>query len=177
MFPITGDPAWFAVQVRPNCEFRAESALRTRHLETYLPTQKIKRHWSDRIKELDSLLFPGYVFCRFSYADRMRVLTSPGIHSIVGVGKSPLPVDESELDAVRALIASGRPIVPWTYIRAGQQVVVRDGPLQSLRGVIVRVKDSWRVVVSIEALTCSVAVEIDAELLAPLNQPYGLAQA
>lgn len=99
----------------------------------------------------------------------MQVLNSPGVRSIVGAGRDPAPVDESEISSVRALVCSGRPILPWPYLRAGERVVIREGPLASLRGVVVRVKNTWRVVVSVEALSCSVAVELDVEALGAVS--------
>jgi transcription antitermination factor NusG len=161
------EPNWFALRVRPNHEQTAESGLVCRGLEAYLPRQRVRRRWSDRIKETEAVLFPGYVFCRFDYADRLHVLNSPGVRSIVAMGREPAPVEESEISAIRALVASGRPILPWPYVRIGQEVVIRDGPLASLRGVVLRIKDAWRVVVSVEALSCSVAVELDVDLVAP----------
>jgi transcription antitermination factor NusG len=160
------DRAWFAVRTRPNHERTVERGLSSQGWEAYLPVQCVRRRWSDRVKQLDSVLFPGYVFCRFSLGDRTRVLKSPGVRSIVGLGPDPAPIEESEISAVRALISSGRPISPWPYLRVGQTIVIHNGPLASLRGIIVRVKDSLRVVVSVEALSCSVAVELDADMLA-----------
>lgn len=150
---------WFAVTVRPNHERTTQRALSARGLESYLPLYRSRKSWSDRVKEADAPLFPGYVFCRFSYLERMQVLGAPGVRTIL----ESAPVDESEISSVRALVSSGRPILPWPYLRVGERVIVSEGPLESLRGIIVRIKNSWRVVVSIEALSCSVAVELDAE--------------
>ncbi len=160
-----GDPSWFALTVRPNHEHTAERGLLNQGLEAYLPTQRVRHRWSDRTKEIQAVVFPGYVFCRFARWERLRVLSSPGVRSIVGLGKDPAPVDEAEISAVRTLVSSGRPIMPWPYFRIGQKVVIDRGPLASLRGVVVRVKDSWRVVVSVDALSCSIAVEVDPEVL------------
>jgi transcription antitermination factor NusG len=159
--------SWFALTVGPSHERRAERSLLHQGFEAYLPVYRVHRRWSDRVKKLDAVLFPGYVFCRFSYPDRLRVLNSPGVRSIVTTGRDPAPVNEDEISAVRCLLASGRPPLPWPYLRIGQKVVIRDGQFASLRGVIVRAKDSWRVVVSVEALSCSVAIEVDADLVAP----------
>lgn len=164
---------WFALTVQPNHERTAERGLLNRGLEAYLPTHKVKRRWSDRQKELDVVLFPGYVFCRFEKSDLMRVLNAPSVRSVVGIGKTPAPVDDSEICAVKALVSSGRPILPWPYLRIGQNVRIDRGPLAELRGVVVRVKDSCRVVVSVEALGSSVAVEVDADALAPDTSLYG----
>ena len=114
---------------------------------------------------LDAPLFPGYVFCRFAYADRLRVLNSPGVGSIVGFGKTEVPVDDSEIDAVRTLIASGKPLVHLPFLRIGQDVLIERGPLAGIRGVVLRDESAWRVVVSVEALDRSIAVEVDREVL------------
>jgi transcription antitermination factor NusG len=160
-------PSWFALTVGPSHERRAERSLLNQGFKTYVPVYRVHRRWSDRVKNLDTVLFPGYVFCRFSYADRIQVLSSPGVRSVVTTGRDPAPVEEEEIAAVRTLIASGRPLLPWPYLRIGQQVEIREGQFASLRGVIVRAKDGCRVVVSVEALGCSVAVELDAGLVVP----------
>jgi len=158
---------WFALTVQPNHERTAERGLLNRGLEAYLPTCRVQKRWSDRVRKSDAVVFPGYVFCRFDRSETLRVLGAPGVRSIVAAGKNPLPVDDAEIDAVRKLAASGRPLLPWPYLRIGQNVMIGEGPLSYLRGVVVRLKDACRVIVSVEALGCSVAVEIDAETLAP----------
>src|ERR1019366_4514232 len=145
-------PGWFALTVRPNHEHAATRGLGNQGFETYLPVYRARKRWSDRVRETDAVLFPGYVFCRFGLPEKLRVLQSAGVRSIVGSGNQAAPVEEDEISAVRALLASGRAIAPWPYLRIGQNVVIEHGPLASLRGVIVRTKTSWRVVVSVEAL-------------------------
>jgi transcription termination/antitermination protein NusG len=135
--------------------------------EEYVPLHRVRRRWSDRIKEFDTALFPGYIFCRFARTDRFRVLNSPGVESILGSGKTDLPVDEAEIAAVRTLIASRRPLQPWPYLRIGQNVAIENGPLTGLRGVVLRDEDSWRVVVSVEALDRSIAIEVDRDMISP----------
>jgi len=134
-----------------------------------VPLHRVRRRWSDRVKELDAVLFPGYIFCRFSRSERTRVLSVPAVESIIGFGKTDVPVDDSEIAAVRALVASGRPLAPWPYLRIGQNVVIDSGPLAGLRGVVLRDQKAWRVVVSIEALDRSVSVEVDRDAIEPQN--------
>lgn len=160
------NPSWFALTVQPNHERTAERGLLNRGLEAYLPTCRVQKRWSDRVKNMDAVVFPGYVFCRFEKSELLRVLGAPGVRSIVAAGRNPISVDDTEIDAVRKLAASGRPLLPWPYLRIGQNVMIERGPLSYMRGVVVRVKDCCRVVVSVEALGCSVAVEVDADTLA-----------
>jgi transcription antitermination factor NusG len=162
---------WFALTVKPNHEHTATRALMNQDFEAYLPLHRVRRQWSDRTKEMEAVLFPGYVFCRFDSRDRSRVLNSAGVRSIVGSGKDAAPVCDSEIDSIRALIASRRPILPWPFLRPGEPVTIRSGPLVNLRGIIVRVKDSLRAVVSVEALSCSVAIEVDMEDLEKSTWP------
>lgn len=158
-------PGWFALTTRPNHEHAATSSLSNQGLETYLPVYRARKRWSDRVRESDAVLFPGYVFCRFGLREKLRVLQAPGVRSIVGSGKEPVPVEEDEISAVRAVLSSGRAIAPWPYMRMGQSVIIEHGPFASLRGVILRTKGLWRVVVSVEALGSSISVEVDGDML------------
>jgi transcription antitermination factor NusG len=158
-------PNWFALRVRPKHEKAVATNLSMLGLEEYVPLHRVRRLWSDRVKVLDTPLFPGYVFCRFAYADRLRVLNSPGVDSIVGCGKTEVPVDDSEIAAVRTLVASGRPLAHLPFLRIGQGVLIERGPLAGIRGVVLREQSAWRVVVSVEALDRSIAVEVDREVL------------
>ena len=160
-------PSWFAIRVRPKHERAAAINLGRQGFEEYVPVHRVRRRWSDRVKEMDAVLFPGYIFCRFPRHDRLRVLNSPSVESIVGFGRTDIPVDDSEIQAMRTLVASGRPLAPWPFLRIGQDVAIENGPLAGVRGVVLRDQDSWRVVVSVEALDRSIAVEVDRDMLRP----------
>jgi transcription antitermination factor NusG len=158
-------PAWYALTVAPRHERTAARYLRDKGFEEFSPTYRARRRWSDRMKEVELCLFPGYIFCRFLNDDRRQILSTPGIASIVGFAKTPLPVPDSEIAAFQTMVASGRQVEPWPYLLAGELVRIDEGCLQSLRGTLVRQKDCWRVVVNLELLGRSVAVEIDREAL------------
>jgi transcription antitermination factor NusG len=160
---------WFALRVRPRHEKAAAMLLGRQGFEEYVPVQKVQRRWSDRVKKMDALLFPGYIFCRFEREHRLRVLNSPGVDSIVAFGKVDAPVPDAEIQAVRTLVASGRPLLAWPFLRIGQSVAIESGLLAGLRGVVLRDHGSWRVVVSVEALDRSIAVEVDRDMISPEN--------
>lgn len=138
----------------------------TRGGEDFLPLYRSRRRWSDRLKEIELPLFAGYVFCRFAPEERVPVLRTPGVRSIVTFDGRPAPVSEEEVAAMRQAVGSGLPVQPWPFLRAGQPVRIERGPLSGLCGVLVRAKDSWRVVVSVELLQRSVAIEVDRDTLA-----------
>lgn len=154
---------WFAVAVKPRHEKLAARVLRDQGLEDFLPLYRSRRRWSDRLKEIEAPLFAGYVFCRFSPQDRTPVLKTPGVRSIVAFGGQPAPVPDSEISAIRRAVGSGLPVEPGPLLGEGQPVRIERGPLSGLRGVLVRVRDNWRLVVSVELLQRSVAVEVDRD--------------
>src|SRR6266545_553222 len=92
---------WFAVRTSPCWELRTSTELFQRGFETYVPLCHVKRKWSDRTKVIDVPLFPGYLFTRFLMPDRIRVLQVPGVKQIVGIGETPAPISESEIDNLR----------------------------------------------------------------------------
>lgn len=130
--------------------------------ESFLPLYKCRRQWSDRIKDLELPLFPGYLFCRFNLYHRLPILQTPGILCIVGIGKSPVPISEGEISAVRSVVEARLPAQPWPFLQTGQTVRLRCGPLAGLDGIVVQLKSSCRLVVSIKLLQRSVAAEIDS---------------
>jgi transcription antitermination factor NusG len=126
-----------------------------------LPTYKSQRQWSDRVKELQQPLFPGYLFCRFDFQSRRPVVITPGVIQIVGNGKTPLPVADAEIAKIQIAVASEAPRQPWPYIGVGERVCVNYGSLRGLEGILINFKGSHRVVLSISLLQRSVAVEVD----------------
>ena len=165
------ESSWYALTVKPRHEKTVALNLRVRGLEQLLPLYRARQRWCDRMKELDLLLFPGYVFCRFSYEHRMQVLKTPGVTSIVGFGKTPAALSEVEILSIRRIVASRLPVLPWPYMSVGQTVRIEEGSLQGVVGKLLRQKDSCRVVINVELLQRSVAVEIDREMIRPIKAP------
>jgi transcription antitermination factor NusG len=168
---------WYALTVKPRSERTASQYLRDKGFAEFSPVYRARRRWSDRWKEVELCLFPGYVFCRFSYEERLQVLGTPGINSIVGFAKTPMPVPEEEIAAIRTMVGSGRRVEPWPHLRAGERVRIKEGCLQGVCGALVREKDRWRVIVSVDLLERSVAVEVDRESVTPMPGRVGLAMA
>ena len=161
--------AWYAVRVRSNAEKIVHAAFVRKDYESFLPTYRSRRRWSDRIKEVDAPLFPGYTFCRFDAAKRLPVLTTPGVISIISSAQGPIAVDDREIAFVRSLILSGIVVGPWPFLREGQFVAVERGPLTGVEGIIVSVKNQFRLVVSVSLLQRSISVEVDRDWVKPVS--------
>ncbi len=163
--------SWFALQIRSRWEGTTAGLLRGKGLETLLPTYTTKRKWSDRFKVVESPLFPGYVFCRFDVHNRLPVLITPGVISVVGRGKTPIAVDDAEILSVQAAIQSGIHMEPWPYVELGERVRIKDDVLDGMEGILTSFKGSHRVVISVTLLRRSVALEIDRSRITPLGSP------
>jgi transcription antitermination factor NusG len=165
--PRRDAPWWFALAVQHKHEKVVARNLDQAGVESFVPLYRTRRMWSDRVKELELPLFPTYVFSRFEWRERVSVLRIPGVRGIVGFGKQATPVPEVEITALKRMVASGLPVHPWPYLKVGDWVCVVRGPLRGLEGILVRHKDTWRVVVSVHLLQRSVAAEVDRLWLAP----------
>jgi transcription antitermination factor NusG len=167
----TGNLNWFALQTRSRWEGTTAELLRGKGLETLLPTYTNKRKWSDRFKVVETPLFPGYVFCRFNVHNRLPVLITPGVISVVGRGKTPIAVDDAEILTLQAAIRSGIEMEPWPYVEIGERVRIKDDVLNGMEGILTNFKGSQRVVISVTLLQRSVALEIDRARIIPLGFP------
>lgn len=170
---------WYAVRVRSQHEDMVERHLRARGLESFLPMYSRRQRWSDRFKVVEFPLFPGYVFCRFDPANRLPVVTAPGVVHLVGAGKNPLPIDAAEIEAIQTAVGSGFPRQPCPYIEIGQRVQIENGPLCGLEGILLGSRGHHRLVLSITLLQRSVAVQIREDWVRPikLKEPPSSRQA
>ena len=168
--PITGSKlSWYALQVRSRKEGYIASQIQGQGFECLLPTYKSIRKWSDRVKELEQPLFPGYLFCRFDFQNRRPVITTPGVFQIVGFGRTATPVADEEIRALQLAVSSEAPKQPWPYLEVGQRVQVVYGNLTGLEGILVNIKGNHRVVLSVTLLQRSVALEVETSWLSPVK--------
>lgn len=174
---------WYALQIRAGQEKSVSAGLRGKGYEEFLPLYPTSRHWSDRVKKVDVPLFPGYVFCRFDPLDRLvPVVTTPGVIRIVSFGRTPIPVAEAEIDAVHRVVQSGLAAEPWPFLSSGCRVAIERGPLTGLEGILTGFAGAHRLVVSVNLLQRSVAVQIDRACArcigtSPCPEPLGKAPA
>ena len=168
---------WFALQIRMRHESGIGDHLTGKGYEWFLPLYKAQRRWSDRLKEVESPLFPGYLFCRFNPQDRLPILKTPGVIQIVGYNHIPVPVDEQEIEAIRRLVASGVPNFPCAYLEVGTKLRIESGALRGLEGILTEIKGKRRLVLSITLLQRSVAVEIDSDAVSVVQAMQAAARS
>ena len=164
-----GNLAWYAIRTRSRHEKLVHQQLGSRGVDSFLPTVDRRRRWKDRWKTVSFPLFPGYCFARFPYQDRLSVLTAVGVVQILGINGHATPVPDHEIDAVRLLVTSTLPLDPHPYLREGMEVEVIRGPLEGVRGVLVRKGSRARLVVAIHLIQQAASVELDAADVRPVG--------
>jgi transcription antitermination factor NusG len=159
---------WFALQVRTRWEGSTAILLSGKGYEVFLPTYKIKKRWTGRLKEVAAPLFPGYVFCQFDVQKRLPILVTPGVISVVSRGRIPIPVDDIEMAAIQKIVSLGFRAEPYPYLELGQRVRIESDVLKGIEGILINFKGNHRIVVSVSLLRRSVALEIDRSCVKPV---------
>lgn len=160
---VLSSGSWIAAQVRAGVEKHVAALLTAKGYELFLPTYERKRRWSDRIKYEQVPLFPGYVFCRITGQEYGPLYSTAGVVRLVGVGRVPAVIPDSEIENLQRAVHSRKPLSPATYLTTGRKVRVSAGPLMGAEGRFIATKGVSQLVVSVHLLQRSVAVEVDAE--------------
>jgi transcription antitermination factor NusG len=161
---------WCVVYTRHQHEKSVGEMLESKGFEIFLPLYESTRRWKDRRKVLSLPLFPCYVFVRGAIDRRLPVLTIPGVHMIISHGDRIATVPEDEIEAIRRTIEGPFSVEPHPFLRCGERVRVVRGSLEGVEGILTRKKNLYRLVLSVEMLAQSVAVEIDALDVVPVIQ-------
>ena len=161
---------WWAVYTRHQHEKTVAENFSSSGLEVFLPLYNVVRQWKDRKKHLALPLFPCYVFLPGESGRRVQVLSTPGVHSIVTIAGRPAAIPEVEIEAIRRAAQSSLGVEPHPFLRRGDRVRIKTGPLADIEGILVRRKSSYRLILSAELLQMSIAVEVDAFRVEPLSR-------
>jgi transcription antitermination factor NusG len=160
---------WHALYTRHQHEKVVAQALSCKGFEVFLPEYRTVHGWKDRQKELLLPLFPNYVFIRGGLERKLILMTTPGIHSLVSWGGRPADIPPEEIEAVRRLVESHWRVEPYPFLKCGDRVRIKSGPLEGIEGILVRKTRGFRLVLSVELLSKSAAVEVDVSMVERLR--------
>jgi transcription antitermination factor NusG len=159
---IRREARWYALFVRPRHEKAVAAMLTHKGLNVFLPLISFSRLWSRRRADVQLPMFPCYVFCHFDVSSqRVLVLGTAGVARIVGLCHTATPVEDSEIAAIMRVVEAGAASEPCPYSSRGQTVCITTGALAGMEGILIKFKNRHRLVLSIELLQRSVAVEIE----------------
>ena len=155
-------PLWYAAYTSARHEKRVEEHLRQRGVECFLPLYETVHRWNNGRHRVQLPLFPGYIFVHMSLREKLRVLQVPGLAHLVSFNGIPAALPQADIDALRSALTAGVPAQPYRYLTAGSRVEICRGPLQGMKGILLRHHSQFRVVLSVEMIMRSIVVEIEA---------------
>jgi len=169
--PVYGLPIetkWYAAYTSANHERRVAEQLALRGVEHFHPRYQVDRRWNRRWVVLDLPLFPGYVFVRIPWSERLRVLEVPGVVYLVTFGGVPAALETGQIELLRDCLASASKVLPHPFLQSGRRVRFCEGPFRGLAGVLQRRKGRNRLIVSIQVIQKSMSIEVDATTIEPV---------
>jgi transcription antitermination factor NusG len=160
---------WYALFVRSHQERQVATHLSGLQLEHYLPCYSSVRQWKDRRVTLEMPLFPGYLFVRLPLQERMKVLTIRPVVALIGKKNAPTPISDCEIEGIRAGIEHGN-AEPHDYLEAGQRIVITEGVMRGMEGILLAVRKRARVVISLQSIGRAFVVEVGEDCVRPLTE-------
>lgn len=155
------DPQWWVIYTRHQHEKVVADVLSAKGFEIFLPLYDSIRRWKDRQKLLTLPLFPCYLFVRGGFNRRLQIISTPGVYMALTHGDRIAVIPKNEIDAIRRTVEGAFRTEPHPFLRCGDRVRVIAGSLQGVEGILIRKKNQFRLVLSVDMLAKSVAVEID----------------
>jgi transcription antitermination factor NusG len=171
------DQSWHVIYTRHQHEKTVAQILSSKGFEVFLPLFAAVHRWKDRDKRLLLPLFPCYVFLKGGLDRRQEIVTTPGMYAFVGPQNRAAVIPTEEIDAIRRAAESSVRIEPHPFLKCGDHVRVKAGPLEGVEGILTRKKNLYRLVLSVELLRQAVALEIDAHLVEKMSSQITPAQS
>jgi transcription antitermination factor NusG len=165
------DSSWYALYTRHQHEKMVHQVLTSKGFNSFLPLYATTHNWKDRTKALTLPLFPCYVFLKGGIERRLQILTTPGIYGLVSSAGQPAAIPDIEIEAIRRVVDSGAHVEAHPYLKCGNWVRVKCGPLAGIEGILVRKKNLSRLVLSVELLGTAAAIEVAAFQVEAINEP------
>ena len=165
------DSSWYAIYTRHQHEKMVDQILTNKGFNTFLPLYATTHSWKDRTKALLLPLFPCYVFLKGGIERRLQIITTPGIYGLVSSAGHPAMIADTEIEAIRRVIESGTRVEAHPFLKCGNRVRVKCGPLAGIEGILVRQKNISRLVLSVELLGTAAAIEVSTFQVEAVNTP------
>jgi transcription antitermination factor NusG len=156
---------WFIYYTYPKAERVIKKELEKSDLEVFLPLHKIKRQWSDRVKQLEVPLFSNYIFVKSSKNTIYNIIKHPKIVKYVAFEGRPAILKDEEICLIQKFIDIGMSIESDRSIMVGDMVKIKTGPLQGLTGILIEKKGSKRFGIKLRELNQTLSIEINIDNL------------
>jgi transcription antitermination factor NusG len=166
----TSELYWYAIHVRSRHEFKVLDRLANAGIDTFLPVVERLNKWKDRKKLVNFPLFPGYIFVHIHkiYDTMLAILKTPGVvRFISNIPGEPEPIPDEQIISLKKLVENKESIDPYPYLKEGQRVRIKKGPLTGAHGILVKKAEQHIFVLSVDILRQGVSIKIDASDVEP----------
>lgn len=168
--PAADSRLWFALYTAPNHEKMVERHLSMLGIETFLPLLSVTRRWKNRITvKIDKPLFSSYLFVKICPSETGRVLSVPRAYSIVGKAGLAVPIPDREIESLRTSLQD-ESVQCCSFVHLGDRARIKSGALEGLEGIVIRSQGQLRLVISVELISRSVSVHVDADTVEKLSE-------
>jgi len=171
---------WLVIWTESRAEKKVEQRVAALGMPAWLPTVKERHRWSDRWREVECPLFPGYLFARAAIDNWNRVLRTPGVLTVVKEGGKPALLSDSFIASLRDAIgregAAPEPVAESVEYRPGDEVIVQEGALRGVRGVVRERRSGRQLVMWVAEIGRGVAFTIGSALVRPAHVNPALGQ-
>jgi transcriptional antiterminator RfaH len=159
---------WWVAHTKSRNEKALAHNLINKAISYFLPMSwRVTRRTGRKIRSLLPL-FSGYLFFCGNENQRLEVLRTNRVANLIAVNDQEKLL--SELLDIEQALRAGAVLTPHKYIKAGQRCRVLAGPLADMQGVVLKTKTITRLVLQIDMLGQAASVEIDTDLIEPLEQ-------
>ena len=163
------EPNWYALKTRYRHEKKVAGRLQQKGITIYLPLYTTYHTWCDRKKRVTEPLFSCYLFVKIPLKDRLPVLQTDGVINLVSFNNIPAPIPESQIDSIRCVLSKLTLVHKTDYYGVGEHVEVIQGPLKGIIGVLQKIKNQSRLVISIDVICQAISIDIDINSIKPID--------
>jgi transcriptional antiterminator RfaH len=167
--PETANDPWFVIWAESRAEKKVAQRIEAMRLSPWLPLVKERHRWSDRWREMECPLFPGYLFARTTNADWSQVLRTPGVLTVVKEAGKPALLANSFVSSLRDAIgregATPEAVAESVDYASGDEVIVEEGVLRGVRGVVRERRSGRQLVIWVAEIGRGVAFTIGSVMV------------
>ncbi len=151
---------WNVIYTKARAEKKMGEYCQSHNFEYYLPLRKEIKVYQRRKVEVWKPLFPGYIFVKYAPAARIKLLESKIIVKIIHVPDQQKFI--REIKNLKMVLNLNPEISACPTLTEGTAVRIKEGPLMGIEGIIEKIKNRTRVIVSVSSIGQGVPIEIDS---------------
>lgn len=158
---------WHVVYSKPRSEKKLNEALREKGFETYLPLLRLRRQWSDRVKQVDVPAFASYVFVRANLeVDSLTIRKIPYCVHIVHSAGEPAIIADADMEMLKIAVAEFADSIiakDTSGFSTGQKVRVRIGPFAGRDAIVEQIQGETHLLLHFPALNKTIQIRVPVE--------------